>query len=167
MEIVPAAPGRPTRPRGADHARLTWRRSIVFGVVGVIGIGVQLAALWALVGRLGMPLLAGTLLATEVAVLHNFAWHVHWTWADRPASARETFGRLVRFHVTNGLVSIVGNLLLMTLLTVHLGVHYLLANLISIGVCALVNLVVSNAWVFRHERDRDRSAEPCRAEELR
>ena len=149
------------------HTGLTWRRSAVFSVVGVIGIGVQLAGLWVLKGRLGVPLLAATFLATEVAVLHNFAWHVHWTWADRPASARETLGRLVRFHVTNGLVSIVGNLLLMTLLTVHLGLHYLLANLISIGACALTNLVVSNAWVFRPDWDRDGQAEPCRAEESR
>ncbi len=90
-----------------------------------------------------------------------------WRPADRPASARETLGRLVRFHVTNGLVSIVGNLLLMTLLTVHLGLHYLLANLISIGACALTNLVVSNAWVFRPDWDRNGQAEPCQAEDLR
>ena len=167
METAQAASGRPIPPPDAGHTRLTWRRSIVFAVVGVIGIGVQLAALWALVGRLGVPLLAATFLATEIAVLHNFAWHVHWTWADRPASASETLRRLVRFHVTNGLVSIVGNLLLMTLLTVHLRVHYLLANLISIGVCALVNLVVSDAWVFRHDWDRDRSGGPFRAEGLR
>jgi putative flippase GtrA len=136
-------------------------------VVGVIGIGVQLAALWMLAGWLGVPLLAATFLATEIAVLHNFAWHVHWTWADRPASTRETFRRLVRFHVTNGLVSIVGNLLLMTLLTVHLRLHYLLANLISVGVCALVNLMISNVWVFRPGWDRDGQAEPCRAQDLR
>jgi putative flippase GtrA len=129
--------------------RLTWRRSAVFTAVGVIGIGVQLAALWLLAGRLRVPVLAATLAATELAVLHNFVWHVHWTWADRPASARETLRRLIRFHVSNGLVSIVGNLLLMSLLAGVLRVHYLVANLMSIGVCALVNLVVSNAWVFR------------------
>ena len=109
----------------------------------------QLAALWLLKGRLGVPLLVATFLATEIAVLHNFAWHVHWTWADRPASARETGVRLIRFHVTNGLVSIAGNLLLTAALTVYLGLHYLLANLISIGVCALVNLLVSHTWVFK------------------
>jgi putative flippase GtrA len=167
MKTTASPTGGRTPPRGADHTRLTWRRSAVFSAVGLIGIGVQLAALWALKGRLGVPLLAATFLATEVAVLHNFAWHVHWTWADRPASARETFGRLIRFHVTNGLVSIVGNLFLMTLLTVYLRLHYLVANLISIGVCALVNLLVSDAWVFRPDWDQDERAEPRRAEEPR
>jgi putative flippase GtrA len=150
----------------ANQTRLTWRRSVVFSVVGLIGIGVQLAALWALRGRLGVPLLVATFLATEIAVLHNFAWHVHWTWADRPASVAETFRRLIRFHVTNGVVSIIGNLLLMAALTLYLRLHYLVANLISIGVCALVNLVVSDAWVFRPAPGRDKPAAPCRAEEL-
>jgi putative flippase GtrA len=110
-------------------------------------------------------LLVATFLATEIAVLHNFAWHVLWTWADRPASAPETFRRLIRFHVTNGLVSIVGNLLLMTLLTVYLRLHYLVANLISIGVCALVNLLVSHTWVFKPAPDRNGRAAPCRVED--
>ena len=149
----------------ANQTSLTWRRSIMFSAVGLIGIGVQLAALWMLKSRLGVPLLVATFLATEIAVIHNFAWHVHWTWADRPASVAETFRRLIRFHVTNGLVSIAGNLLLMAALTVYLGLHYLLANLISIGVCALANLVVSDAWVFRPAPGRDRPAAPCRAEE--
>jgi putative flippase GtrA len=166
MKTTPSPTGERTPLEGADDTRLTLRRSAVFSIVGIIGIGVQLAALWGLKGRLGVPLLMATFLATEIAVLHNFAWHVHWTWADRPASARETFWRLVRFHVTNGLVSIVGNLLLMTLLTVYLRVHYLLANLISIGVCALVNLLVSHTWVFRPVTDRNESADPPRAEEL-
>ena len=149
----------------AHQTSLTWRRSIMFSAVGLIGIGVQLAALWMLKSRLGVPLLVATFLATEIAVIHNFGWHVHWTWADRPASVAETFRRLIRFHVTNGLVSIAGNLLLMAALTVYLGLHYLLANLISIGVCALANLVVSDAWVFRPAPGRDGPAAPCRAEE--
>jgi len=149
----------------ANQTSLTWRRSIMFSAVGLIGIGVQLAALWMLKSRLGVPLLVATFLATEIAVIHNFGWHVHWTWADRPASVAETFRRLIRFHVTNGLVSIAGNLLLMAALTVYLGLHYLLANLISIGVCALANLVVSDAWVFRPAPGRDGPAAPCRAEE--
>jgi dolichol-phosphate mannosyltransferase len=166
MKTTPSPTGGRTPPEGADDTRLTFRRSAVFSIVGLIGIGVQLAALWLLKGRLGVPLLVATFLATEIAVLHNFAWHVHWTWADRPASARETFWRLIRFHITNGLVSIIGNLLLMMLLTVYLRLHYLVANLISIGVCALVNLLVSHTWVFRPVPDRTGSADPRRAEDL-
>ncbi len=157
---------RNPRPRGGG-TRLTWRRSLVFAVVGAIGIAVQIAALWLLAGRLGVPLLAATFLATEIAVLHNFVWHVFWTWADRPASARETALRLVRFHVTNGLVSIVGNLLLMSLFVGCLRLHYLVANLLSVGVSALVNLVVSHFWVFKPPRTWTAAADPIGAEQAR
>lgn len=163
MKATPAPTGGRTGPAGEDDTRLTLRRSVVFSVVGIIGIGVQLAALWTLKGQLGLPLLVATFLATEIAVLHNFAWHVHWTWADRPASTPETFRRLIRFHVTNGLVSIIGNLVLMTLLTVYLRIHYLVANLISIGVCALLNLLLSHMWVFTPAPDRDGAPDPPRA----
>ncbi len=156
---------RKRRPRGGG-TRLTWRRSLVFAVVGAIGIAVQIAALWLLAGRLGVPLLAATFLATEIAVLHNFVWHVFWTWADRPASTRETAARLVKFHVTNGLVSIVGNLILMWLLAGCLRLHYLVANLLSVGVCALVNLAISHYWVFRPARTRAASARSIGAEQV-
>jgi putative flippase GtrA len=153
--MAPSPPLPPTssaRRRDGDRLGLSWRRSVVFTVVGVIGMGVQLAALWALAGRLGLHYLPATVLATEMAVLHNFVWHVRWTWADRPAPARVTFERLVRFHVTNGLVSLVGNSLLMALLAGCLSVQYLVANVMSILACALVNLIVSEAWVFRRGR---------------
>ena len=130
---------------------LTWRRTIRFYSVGAVGVGVQLGALWALASLLGWHYLAATVAATEAAVLHNFVWHIRWTWADRPGSAAETLRRLVRFHVTNGLVSIVGNVLLMMLLTGFFKIHYLLANAASILACALANLALSEFWVFRSE----------------
>lgn len=58
---------------------MTDRRPLVFGLVGVLGYVVQTAAIWALAGRLGVPIVPATLLATELAVLHNFVWHVRWT----------------------------------------------------------------------------------------
>ncbi len=60
----------------------------------------------------------------------------------------------MRFHVTNGLVSIVGNVLLMMLLTGFFKIHYLLANAASILACALANLALSEFWVFRSEWKR-------------
>ena len=147
--------------------RLTWHRTFVFSMVGIFGIGVRLGVLWLLAGRLGVHYLAATFIAIEISVLHNFVWHVHWTWADRPASAAQTFWRLARFHMTNGLVSIVGSMLLVLLLTGGLRVHYLVANVISILACALINLIVANLWVFRPEWQRGRQAGSCGAPDAR
>jgi len=127
---------------------MTTRRPFIFTLVGVIGYLVQTVALWLLAGRGQMPILPATLLATELAVLHNFAWHVRWTWADRPAGPAATLARLLRFNVANGGVSLVGGALLMPLLVSVLGVHYLLANLITVLLCSIVNYLAGDRWVF-------------------
>jgi putative flippase GtrA len=126
-------------------------RSVKFYAVGAIGIGVQLAALWLLRGQMGLHYLVATALAVEVAVMHNYAWHERWTWADRPASLPERLRRLLRFHLSNGLLSLGGNLLLMRLLVGSLGMHYMLANAASIAAVAIANFLASEYFVFRHE----------------
>jgi len=129
-------------------SRSTRSRIGVFTVVGVIGYGVQTAVLWLLVGRLGMAAVPATLLATEAAVLHNFLWHLGWTWADRPGGARAIGGRLLRFNLSNGGFSLVGGAAIMALLVDALGVHYLLANLVAVLVVSVVNFLASDRFVF-------------------
>jgi putative flippase GtrA len=84
-----------------------------FSLVGAVGVAVQLGALAGLVA-LKVSYLPATALAVEAAVLHNFFWHQHFTWRDRAGQGRLV--RLMRFHLTNGLISLVGNLIMMRLL---------------------------------------------------
>ena len=122
-----------------------------FNAVGLLGIGVQLAALTFFKGGLHLHYLVATALAVEAAVLHNFAWHEGWTWRGRAGMGEHTrSGRLLRFHVTVGLVSILGNLILMRLLVGWMHLPYLAASLIAIGACALVNFLASDRYVFSH-----------------
>jgi putative flippase GtrA len=144
-------PSRRMSDGSSSSAGLTLRRSIMFSAVGVLGIGLQLGILWVLAGQFSWHYLAATIVATETAVLHNFVWHTRWTWADRPASALGTLARLLRFHVTNGVVSIAGSAVVMTVLTGYLRIHFLPANMASILVCAVVNLWLSDTVVFRRE----------------
>ena len=81
-----------------------------FNAVGLIGVGVQLAALAFFRSLLGWGIRVATLTAVECAVLHNFVWHERWTWAHRELSARGIVGRLLKFNVSNGLISMLGNL---------------------------------------------------------
>jgi putative flippase GtrA len=125
---------------------LRWLR---FNLVGGIGIGVQIALLFLLKSVFGLNYLAATGVAVEVAVVHNFLWHERYTWADRVRpSWRYSLPRLLRFNLTNGGISIVGNLALMKVM-VGLGhMNYLVANGVAIAVCSLVNFLVSEEWVF-------------------
>ncbi|MFY9559374.1 MAG: GtrA family protein [Terriglobales bacterium] len=143
----------PSRPGAARQGLFRWLK---FNLIGGIGIGVQLAALAIFRSLLRLDYLLATALAVETTVLHNFLWHERFTWADRPtARFTHSLARLARFNASNGLVSIVGNLLLMRLLVGTLRMQYFAANLIAIAVCSLVNFLLSDCFVFHAEPRRD------------
>jgi putative flippase GtrA len=129
------------------------RRWMVFNFVGAMGICVQIAALWGLTSGLRVHYLIATALAVETAVLHNFFWHERWTWCDRiPGHSGSFFSRLLCFHLTNGALSIAGNLLLMKIFVGKAGFHYMQANVLAIAICSVLNFVAGDRLVFRPTR---------------
>ena len=124
--------------------RATGWRWCKFSLVGAMGIVVQLVTL-ALLTAAGVHYLLATALAVEAAVLHNFAWHQNFTWSDRGGGI---LGRLARFHLTNGVISLLGNLALMRLLTGGLGMQPVPANLLSIAACFVANFFAADRVVF-------------------
>lgn len=126
------------------------QRWLKFNLVGALGIGVQLGTLALLVRVLHLHYLWATALAVEAAVLHNFVWHERFTWKGTLAlGAREVAGRLLRFHLGNGAVSLAGNLVFMRLLVGTLHLPAVAANAISIAACWALNWVASEWFVFR------------------
>jgi len=123
-------------------------RPAKFVFVGAIGVLIQLAVLEAMTA-LGLHYLWATAFAVEAAVLHNFMWHQRFTWRDRGGSqSAETGVRLLRFHLSNGAISILGSLLLMRWLVGQFGLSVLLANLLTIAACSVGNFLASDRWVF-------------------
>lgn len=123
-----------------------WMRCMRFNFAGILGMAVQLGAL-AVINR-GMPghYLLATAGAIEIALLHNFGWHLRYTWCDRRPG--RVLRSLVRFHLSNGLVSMIGNLVLMRGLVQQLQIPVLAANAIAITCCSLVNFLLGDTWVF-------------------
>jgi putative flippase GtrA len=136
------------RSPGESWADLA-HRSLKFYLVGAIGIGVQLIFLFVFKSELHMNYLLATALAVECAVLHNFLWHEHYTWADRCASYAGVLGRLLRFNGTTGVISIGGNLLLMRLFVGTLHLQDMLGNVVTIVACSLANFWASDRVVFQ------------------
>ncbi len=136
---------------GVIGRRLTLRW-LKFNAVGALGIGVQLGVLLTLKSRFHLSYLFATALAVEAAVIHNFLWHERYTWVDRvQPSWRKSLPRLLRFNLTAGGVSIVGNLALMKLMVDFGHVNYLVANGVAIVLCSLANFLVSEQWVFEED----------------
>jgi len=143
------------------------RHFVRFNLVGAMGVVVQLATLDLFNRALGCGELLATSAAVEVAVLHNFVWHERFTWVDRVGAEtpqlvpgdfafqnlfglpRSALGRLLLFNLTNGAISLAGNLVCMAILMSQAHLTLLAANLVAIGCCALLNFVISDRWVFR------------------
>ena len=129
-------------------------RWLTYNAVGVMGMGVQLLTLIGLTELGGLNYLVATAAAVETAILHNFFWHERWTWGARlvrPAQGR--WGRLLRFNLVSGTLSITGNVLFTGLYATSLGLHYVVANVLAIGSCSLVNFVANDRLVF-HQKER-------------
>lgn len=125
-------------------------RWLKFNLVGAMGMAVQFAILALLTSALRVPYLMATAAAVECAVLHNFAWHERFTWADRPLRGKSAVaGRWAHFNLSTGAVSLGGNLALMRILVGSAHAPLLLANCASVAACSVVNYLVNDRWVFR------------------
>ena len=131
----------------------TFIRWFKFNLVGAIGMVVQLAALALLNRWWAGHYLYASAAAVELTLLHNFVWHLHYTWKDR-SDRSALLGRLLRFHLSNGLVSMLGNLALMRVLVRDAHLPVLVANTIAILCCSIVNFYLGNEWVFAVGRSR-------------
>jgi putative flippase GtrA len=121
-----------------------------FNVVGVLGFALQSGALFVLT-HMASPInyLAATAIAVELAVLNNFVWHQRWTWSDRPsATKKETLRRLAKFNITTGVVSITGNLILMSVLVGRLGLPIVGANVVTVVACSVVSFLLADRIAF-------------------
>lgn len=120
-----------------------WR----FNLVGAMGMVVQLAALALFARWTAGHYLCATAAAIELALLHNFVWHLHYTWRDRRHNSA-LLSQFVRFHFSNGLVSMLGNLALMPILVHDARMPLLASNGIAILCCSIVNFYLGNTWAF-------------------
>lgn len=109
----------------------------------------QLGCLWLLAGPLGVHYLFATALAVEASVLHNFLWHLRWTWRERTRAAPGRLRRLLRFHAANGLISLLGNVLFMRLFVGEMGLPLIPGKVLAISGCGLVNFAAGELLVFR------------------
>ncbi len=123
---------------------------IKFNTVGLLGFALQSGALFVLTHTThSFSYLAATAVAVELAVLNNFIWHQRWTWRDRPSSTMgETLRRLARFNVTSGLVSIAGNVLLMSVFVGRLGLPIAGANMVSVAACSICSFILADRFAF-------------------
>jgi putative flippase GtrA len=122
-------------------------RTLAFVSVGIGGFLVQTSVLALLSLAWHWPVAVAAAIGVEAAVLTNFFWHERWTWRDRTAVGRR-WNRLVRFHITNGLTSLVGNTVVTVALATLFGLSPILGNVIAVVLLSVVNFLAADRWVF-------------------
>ena len=133
-----------------------WRFAM-FNVVSAAGFVVQLTSIAWLTRWVGVSNVVATGLGVGAAIAHNFLWHWRWTWGDRTGpdgvgtniSLVATF---IRFLAGNGAVSFAGNLVIVAVLADTIGLDVMLANVVAVAVCGLLNFQIGDRLVFRAAR---------------
>lgn len=123
---------------------LRWWR---FNLVGAMGMALQLTTVAALNRLTPNHYLLASAAAVELTLIHNFLWHLRYTWRDRRDSHR-TRTQLVRFHLSNGAVSMLGNLALMPVLVGAAHLPVVASNAVVIVCCSLANFGLGHNYAF-------------------
>ena len=119
-------------------------RPLRFGLVGLSGIAVNSAVLWALVRTAGLPVALGSLFATEIAIISNFILNDRWTFR---AADSNWPARLLRFNgVALGGMALTA--LLLTLMMHSLHLPLLVANVLAVGAATVWNYVANSRWTW-------------------
>jgi putative flippase GtrA len=118
-------------------------RMLRFAIVGLVGVGVNLAVVRLLFGQLHWAAPFASAVAVELSIVGNFIGNNRWTFGERSLS----FVRFFRYNLTalGGLAITAGTF---TLLMQHTGVHYLIADLVGIGLATGWNFAVSVLWTW-------------------
>lgn len=133
------------KPPVISLARLSTGRILKFAVVGGTGVIINTSVLYVLWRWAGLPLVAASVLAAELAAISNYLLNDTWTFAVRSPSLR----RFAKFN-TASLAGLALNVLSVWLFT-RLGLYFLAADLIGIAAGFAANYALSVGWVWGRE----------------
>ena len=120
-----------------------------FNLVGLLGAVLQLMLFYLLMRAGHLSTSPATVIAVEIAVLHNYVWHERFTWRDRaPLNLRQRIVRLCRFHAGNGLVSLAGNTALTYIFVEWLALPAVISAVAAIALCTPANFLLADRWVY-------------------
>jgi dolichol-phosphate mannosyltransferase len=128
---------------GIDHPDN--RRIAKFALVGLSGVVVNLALLWALHGLAGLHDLVAVPIAVEASILSNFLLNDRFTFRDRQGG--HVLQRLAWFNAVS-LLALLVNVTAYAILAKGLGVPYLAAEAIAIVVAFGANYAGNLNWTY-------------------
>ena len=114
-----------------------------FGVVGCIGVGLNVLILRIVYGELHVLLPVASAIAVETTIITNFLLNNRWTFGERSVSPT----RLARYNLA-ALGGLVITTAILTFLTTRIGVPYIAADLVGIAAATAWNFGTSIFWTW-------------------
>ena len=124
-----------------------------FARVGILGIGVNQVTLYLLVDGLGVQLLIAALLSSQVSTLSNFVLTELWVFRGREVGGHRIW-RYLTFNLLN-LTTQVIRLPVLHVMTEIAGIHYLVSNMVALGLTFGVRYLVADNWIWAGRDRRD------------
>ena len=157
--VRPAGESKASLREVARYLTLVWRLRLGtlgsrfgrFGLVGLSGIAVNSLALVAFRAGAGFGLLAAALLATQCSSIWNFLLVERFVFRDNSPS-RSYAARAVAFLAMNNLAFGLRGPMLLALTSVF-GMHYVLANLISLCSLTVARFALADRWIWGTARE--------------
>lgn len=134
----------------------THKRKVYFVLVGVSGLALSYLVLALCVTGLGLNPQLGYVVQTVAVVEYNFVLSHYLTWRDRRSSGT-LWKAWSRFHLSR-VATVSLNQLLFGLLT-WLGLPYLVAHTICVGVTSVINYFVGDRYIFRRSANSNEQPE--------
>jgi putative flippase GtrA len=122
--------------------------------VAWVGMGVNTACLYLFKGVWHVPIIPASLLAIEIAIVHNFIGLRLWAWGDRQDHGHRPpfFRQLLLYNAATGIVDLAVNVSILWLLYKLFGVHYLLANIAGMIMGPFFKFWLNDKIVFKEVR---------------
>src|SRR5215212_529487 len=137
--------------RGLFRLRMAGKTHFLkFLLVGLSGLVVNSAALFAFTELAAIHYVISAALATQVSTLWNFGLTETWVFGKRETE-RPFLQRLVGFLLVNNLLLVVRGPI-MTLLVDRGGVHYLVANLVSLFAMTVLRYLLADKWIWNQDK---------------
>ena len=124
------------------------RRFLQYVIVGAVGLGINEGLLYLITGVVGLSYVIGGFFGRVVSILANYAINDAWTWQGRgDTGVRNWIVRGGKYVLTRILGIAIGLAALVVFVEVF-AIHYLVANVLAIGVGALWGFGISERWVW-------------------
>ncbi len=121
-----------------------------YSLVGVSGVFVNLGLYLFLTRYYEISEVVAPIIAIESALISNFILNNFWTFGKRITQSRIRV-KFVKFHLVSGFSALINYSAFLTLFLVF-GLYDILANLIGIGLAAIVNYLINSNWTWKDNK---------------